>query len=99
MDQPLESRFMVNMPPEQEVGHYANFAVVWHDKESFVLDFATIVGPNHPAQDDSGTEFLATPARIVSRVRIPPSQVFEIMKALEQQLSKWEQETGRKPLQ
>jgi hypothetical protein len=31
-------------------------------------------------------------ATVVSRVRIPPSQVFELMKALEQQLSAWEKE-------
>jgi hypothetical protein len=30
-------------------------------------------------------------------VRIPPSQVFEIMKALEQQLSAWENERKAQP--
>jgi hypothetical protein len=33
----------------------------------------------------------------VARVRVPPNQVFEIMKALERQLTGWEQETGRRP--
>jgi hypothetical protein len=28
---------------------------------------------------------------------VPPNQVFEIMKALERQLTGWEQETGRRP--
>lgn len=37
------------------------------------------------------------PTRIVSRVRIPPSQVFELMKALEQQLSAYEKEIGGSP--
>ena len=37
------------------------------------------------------------PARVVSRVRIPPEQVFELAKALTQQLEFWEQETGRRP--
>jgi len=32
----------------------------------------------------------------VSRVRIPPDQVFELMKALEQQLTMWENETGKR---
>ncbi len=31
-------------------------------------------------------------AQVVARVRIPPSQVFEVMKVLEQQLSAWERE-------
>jgi hypothetical protein len=36
-------------------------------------------------------------AQVVARVRVPPSQVFEIMKALERQLTAWETETGRRP--
>ena len=36
------------------------------------------------------------PARVVSRIRIPPEQVFELAKALTQQLEFWEQETGRR---
>lgn len=31
--------------------------------------------------------------RVVSRVRIPPAQMFELMKVLERQLTAWEQET------
>ena len=34
--------------------------------------------------------------RVVSRIRIPPEQVFELAKALTQQLEFWEQETGRR---
>jgi hypothetical protein len=58
---------------------------VWHSKDVFVLDFAVLSQPITPQQLQS---------RVVSRVRIPPSQVFEIMKALEQQLSAWEKERG-----
>ena len=36
------------------------------------------------------------PARVVSRIRIPPDQVFELAKALTQQLEFWERETGRR---
>ena len=36
-------------------------------------------------------------ARVVARVRIPPEQVFEIARALTQQLDQWEKETGRRP--
>jgi hypothetical protein len=32
---------------------------------------------------------------VVARVRIRPEQIWEIMKALEQQLSRWEKEQGR----
>lgn len=94
---PPEHRFMLDISPEVEVGVFANFVSLWHDADSFTLDFAAVTRPPAPMRDeDSGAEFVGIPARIVARVRIPPSQVFEIMKALEQQLTAWETETGRK---
>ena len=44
---------------------------------------------------EEGNRVLNVPARMTARVRIPPAQVFEIMKALEAQLTAWERETGR----
>ena len=41
-------------------------------------------------------QLVIIPARVVARVRIPASQVFELMKALEQQLTAWELQTGRR---
>jgi hypothetical protein len=87
-----EQRLQINMPSEQATGVYADFVRAWHTNESFVLDFAAL---HEPAQStDEGVVVIK--AGVVSRVRIPPSQVFELMKALEQQLSAWEKETGRK---
>jgi hypothetical protein len=50
-------------------------------------------------EGDDGTKVTTAQAQIVSRVRVPPSQVFEIMKALERQLTAWEQATGRRQKQ
>ena len=79
----------MNMPPELTAGSYADFVRAWHTKDVFVLDFANLVEPVR-AEDDA----VLLSATVVSRVRIPPSQVFELMKALESQLSAWEKETG-----
>jgi hypothetical protein len=62
----------------------------------FVLDFAALVGAPQRAEHE-GTPVLNHQARVVTRMRIPPTQVFELMKALEAQLSAWEKETGRGP--
>src|SRR3954453_3804935 len=78
----------IHIPDDRMEGTYADFVSVWHSKDVFVLDFAVLSQPISPAQLSS---------RVVSRVRIPPSQVFEIMKALEQQLSAWEKERGSGP--
>ena len=37
-----------------------------------------------------------TPTRFVSRIRLPPRQVWELMRALEKELTAWETETGVK---
>lgn len=83
--------------PDVEVGVYADFAGVWHHDSSFVLDFAALTGPARVVEDEAGQAVQQINARLVARVRIPPSQVFEIMKALERQLSSWERETGHRP--
>ncbi len=82
-------------PPTDAGGHYADFVVVWQSGETFVIDFAAFAGPPQPI-DEGGQ---SVQAQVVSRVRIPPSQVFEIMKALETELSKWERRTGNEPRQ
>jgi hypothetical protein len=45
---------------------------------------------------ETGQRHTVVPARVVSRIRIPPDQVFELAKALTQQLEFWERETGRR---
>ncbi|QSB05385.1 DUF3467 domain-containing protein [Natronoglycomyces albus] len=91
-----ERRVSIDTPAEIETGKYANFVAIWHDPDSFTLDFATLTGPAQPISDpNTENTVMKQRAKVVSRVKIPPSQVFELMKALEQQLSAWEKETGR----
>ena len=87
--------FSLDVPPEVEVGYYADFASIWHTPETFVLDFAVLKRPPQGAQHPDGSASVVFPTRVVARVRVPPAQIFEIMKALEQQLTMWEREHGR----
>jgi hypothetical protein len=84
-----EQRIQIALPPKHVAGVFADFVRAWHTKDSFVLDFAAFTEP--VIREESTGDFVHN-AAIVSRVRIPPSQVFELMKALEQQLSSWEKE-------
>lgn len=79
--------------PEEPAGVFADFVMVWQTPETFVLDFAAITAPAEAGAADSQN----ISAQVVSRVRIPPNQVFEIMKALEQQLSAWEARKEQDP--
>jgi hypothetical protein len=87
-----EQRLQINLPQDQSAGVFADFVRAWHTKDAFVLDFATLIQPPHSGEEGQ----VVLDATVVSRVRIPPAQVFELMKALEQQLSAWEKENGQR---
>ena len=61
-------------------GAYANSMMVQHTREEFILDFAMIVG-------EAGT--------VVSRVVVSPGHVKRIVKALQENLAKYEGSHGR----
>ena len=87
MPNELPSHFEIDLPPEIIPGNYADFANVWHTPTVFVMDFVTLAQPPHEeTEPESGEQHLVVPARVVSRIRIPPEQVFELAKALTQQL-------------
>jgi hypothetical protein len=94
-----QPQMRVSMPDEQVPGVYADFVSVWHTNDVFTFDFAALARPPTLVEGDDGTKVTTAQAQIVSRVRVPPSQVFEIMKALERQLTAWEQATGRRQKQ
>src|SRR5215207_3525354 len=95
-----QRQFEIDLPPELIGGNYADFANVWHTPTVFVMDFLTLAQPPREQIDpETGESHTIVPARVVSRIRIPPEQVFELAKALTQQLEFWEQETGRRPTQ
>ena len=87
-----EQRLQINLPPDHHAGVFADFVRAWHTKDAFVLDFATLIQPPHSESEGQVT----LDAAVVSRVRIPPAQVFELMKALEAQLSAWEKENAKR---
>jgi hypothetical protein len=92
--EPGEQRVEVSMPEDQVAGVYADLLGVWHTADTFVLDFGALSEPPH-VEPDGAAGIVVRRAQVVARVRVPSSQVFEIMKVLEQQLSAWERETGR----
>lgn len=84
----------IELPPDVPTV-YADFASLWHTPDVFVLDFIAMITPPQPTEGPGGEQVSTAQGRVAQRVKIPPKQVFELMKALEQQLTAWEQETGR----
>ena len=95
---PLPTNLNINVPPEHLEGHYADFASVWHNNETFILDFVSMSQPPTPTRDEEGKQVAQISCQVVTRVRIPAEQVWEVMKALQQQLGQWEaQNPHRRP--
>jgi hypothetical protein len=93
--QQIPRAHQIELPPEHVVGVPADFASVWHTPESFVIDFLAARGPAQ-VSDHDGEPLVVQDLVVSARVRMPPTHVIELMKALERQLSTWETETGRR---
>src|ERR1700761_5471240 len=97
-DVPNQVQFQVSLPPEQELGVFADFASVWHTPNTFVIDFLAVKGTQHPSVDAVGQphpEMQVLEARVGARVRIPSEQIFPLIAALQQQGDRWLEESGR----
>jgi len=69
----------VNFPPELQGGVYSNNMVVTHSREEFILDFLMVAPP-------AGT--------VTARVIVSPGHMKRILRALEDNISKYEKAFG-----
>jgi Protein of unknown function (DUF3467) len=74
----------IQVPPEEAVGSYANLVGVWHTPHEFALDFCLV----QPFLLDGPK------ATVVSRVRIPPTLVLDLLQSLSQNLLEYENTYG-----
>lgn len=88
MTQSKKPHYSIKVPQEVQAGVPVNFAGVWRTNETLVLDFSVQTEPTRP--DADGNPVLN--AMTVARVRVPVAQGFELMRALNAQLTAWERE-------
>jgi hypothetical protein len=86
---PTELR--VTIPPELEGGIYANFLATWHTAYEFTLDFAATQLPQVP--DDPDLPITIT-CRVVARLKVPVTLVFDVIRALNEEMTAHEQQFG-----
>jgi Protein of unknown function (DUF3467) len=84
METPEQQELQINVPDDVAPGVYSNMVLVWHTPYEFTLDFAAI----EPSESNR------VPCRVVSRVRIPPTVIFDLMRALNENMSKYEGKFG-----
>jgi hypothetical protein len=75
----------VVVPDEVKHGEYANFLVVTHGPHDFTLDFCQLL--------PSGEQGVVN-AEVTSRVRIAPTMVGQVLRALNTNLSNYEEKFG-----
>ena len=83
----------MDVPPEETGGRYANFLGVWHTGHEFTLDFA-VTQPTHAEDPEDGESPVVVPCHVVARVRIPVSVVFDVLRALNDNMTRYEQTYG-----
>jgi hypothetical protein len=88
-DRPIELK--IDVPPKLEGGTYANVLNVWHTAYEFTLDFGVMQQVGEPEDADAA---LQVPVRVVSRVRIPVTLLFEVLKALNTNMTGYESTFG-----
>ena len=88
-DRPIELK--LDVPPELEGGTYANVLNVWHTAYEFTLDFGVMQQVGEPEDADAPVQ---VPVRVVSRVRIPVTLLFEVLKALNTNMTGYESTFG-----
>ncbi|HVX32331.1 MAG TPA: DUF3467 domain-containing protein [Solirubrobacterales bacterium] len=74
----------IHVPPPVAAGSYANLVGVWHSPHDFALDFCLV----QPFAADGPQ------ATVVSRVRIPPTLVLNLLQSLSQNLLEYEKTYG-----
>jgi hypothetical protein len=82
--------FQLVVPPEHEAGVYSNFLGVWHSPYEFTLDWC-VTQPPQPG-DKEGS--VVMPTRVVSRVKIPVTLIYDVLRALNENMTRYEETFG-----
>lgn len=85
----MATSFQMRVPDDEEAGSYSNVLAVWHSPHEFTLDFAVTLPATQDAQGN-----VAVPARVVARVKIPPTVAFDVVRAVNDNLTMYEQKYG-----
>jgi hypothetical protein len=86
--------FELHGDPGPGGGVYANTLAVWHTPHEFTLDFIVTANPPQPVQTEEGETVIRAPHQLVARVRIPPSVAFDVIRAINENMTHYENRFG-----
>jgi hypothetical protein len=82
MEQSVNQQLQIEITPETADGIYSNLAIIAHSMSEFVIDFVRIM-PNAPK------------ANVKSRIISTPEHAKRLMLALQDNITKFEQQYGK----
>jgi hypothetical protein len=86
--------FEPHADPALEAGAYASGLAIWHTLHEFTFDFFVSSQPPTEAETAEGEKVIRAPHRLVARIRVPPTSVFDIIRTISQNLALYEQKFG-----
>lgn len=92
-DESSQNPFQLIVPPELAGGVYMNFFGAWHTAYEFTLDFAVTEESRHIDPDDRDSP-LRIPCRLVSRVKVPATMIFDVIRILNLEMTEYERRFG-----
>ena len=84
-DRPKQSKINIKVDDDRKFGVYANFLVVSHSAHEFTLDFCQVM---------PGSEQGKVQAEVVTRVKIAPTMVGKVIRALNTNMTSYEDKFG-----
>ena len=89
-DEDEGAQAQINVPDTLQGGVYANGAMVWHSPYELTLDFIAM----QPADPESPN---VVQCIVTARVKIPPTVIFELLKAINENMTNYEAVFGEIP--
>ena len=86
--------FEPHADPALEAGAYASGLAIWHTLHEFTFDFFVSSQPPSEAETAEGEKVIRARHRLVARIRVPPTSVFDIIRTISQNLALYEQKFG-----
>jgi hypothetical protein len=86
-----QPEFAFTIPEELAAGRYSNLLAVWHTAHEFTLDFAVTMPPEQSGEH--GPQHVV-PCEVVARVKVAPSVVFDLLRALNENMTRYEGSYG-----
>ena len=87
--------FESHSDPALEAGAYANGLAIWHTPHEITFDFLVSSQPPQQVVTQEGETVIRAPHRLVARLRIPPTSVFDIIRTINENLTMYEQKFGQ----